>query len=190
MIRRGFAVASLGLLVLLFVAPALPASAGGGCHGGVTDGSGVRIDIVNACFTPTVLRVDPGQTVTWTNTDPIVHNITANDWGHYDDLQPGQTFSASFHAPGIYPFACTYHPGMSGAIVVGDGAGAGSGAAVGAGTEFPAAPGPVVADESTHEASSGSLRAWAGGAAIGFVLALALAVILGPAFAGSRRLRT
>jgi plastocyanin len=188
MIRRGFAVASLGLLVLLFVAPALPASAGGGCHGGVTNGSGVRIDIVSACFTPTVLRVDPGQTVTWTNTDPIVHNITANNWGHYDDLQPGQTFSTTFHAPGIYPFACTYHPGMSGAIVVGDGAGAGS--ASGAGVDVPTSHGTQMAESSTREGSSGSLRAWVGGAAIGFALALALAVILGPALAGSRRLRT
>ena len=80
------------LMVLVFgVAPLLgaaPARAGGGCHEGTTRGTGTAIEIVDACFTPTILHVQPGQTVTWVNTDPFVHNITANGWGHYDDLRP------------------------------------------------------------------------------------------------------
>ena len=51
----------------------------------------------------------------------MVHNVTANDWGHWDDMYEGDRFTASFDEEGIFPFACTYHPGMSGAIVVGDG---------------------------------------------------------------------
>jgi hypothetical protein len=31
----------------------------------------------------------------------------------------------TFDETGVYPFACNYHPGMTGAIVVGDGKGAG-----------------------------------------------------------------
>jgi hypothetical protein len=39
----------------------------------------------------------------------------------------GDAFTVRFDETGIYPFACNYHPGMTGAIVVGDGKGVGSG---------------------------------------------------------------
>jgi hypothetical protein len=45
----------------------------------------------------------------------------------------------SFDEAGTYPFACTYHPGMTGAIVVGDGKGAGGAEAI---TVEPFAPAP------------------------------------------------
>jgi hypothetical protein len=48
------------------------------------------------------------------------------------EVQPGQKISYTFDTAGIYPYACVLHPGMSGAIVVGDAAGAA--AAPGAGT--------------------------------------------------------
>jgi plastocyanin len=104
--------------------------AGGGCHGGATHGTDTTVVIADACFHATITSVDPGATVTFLNKDPFVHNVTANSWGHFDDLNTGDTFTATFEDPGIYPFACTYHPGMSGAIVVGDGTGAGNGRAV------------------------------------------------------------
>ncbi|MEO8477867.1 MAG: plastocyanin/azurin family copper-binding protein, partial [Actinomycetota bacterium] len=78
-------------------------------------------------MTPTILRISPGDTVTFVNRDPMVHNVVANGWGHFDDLSESDRFTASFPEPGVYPFACTYHPGMTGAIVVGDGEGSGSG---------------------------------------------------------------
>jgi plastocyanin len=173
MMRRLFASAALGVLVGLML-PALPASAGGGCHSAPTQGTGTTIRIAGACFGPTILRVDPGRSVTWVNTDPMTHNITANGWGHYDDLLPGERYTATFAEPGIYPFACTYHPGMSGAIVVGDGLGAGSGTAVTTGTDVLASAEPA-AEASARAPSGGSPGAWAGGAALGFGLALALA---------------
>jgi plastocyanin len=70
-----------------------------GCHEGMTRGTGAAIKIVDACFTPTILHVQPGQTVTWVNADPFVHNITANGWGHYDDLKPSERFTAAFATP-------------------------------------------------------------------------------------------
>ena len=113
------------------VAAAGPARAGGGgCIEGTTQGTGTTIRIVHACFTPTILHVQPGDTVTWINDDPMVHNITANGWGHFDDLQPLERYAASFDRVGLYPFACTIHPGMSGLIVVGDGTGPGNGRTV------------------------------------------------------------
>ena len=47
------------------------ASAGGGClHGTpVSDGTGTTVEIVDMCFTPTVLHVDPGTAVTAPSAD-------------------------------------------------------------------------------------------------------------------------
>jgi plastocyanin len=173
------------LLVLLFgVAPSLvaaPAYAGGGCHEGVTRGTGTAIQIIDACFTPTILHVKRGQTVTWVNTDPVVHNITANGWGHYDDLKPTERFTALFDEAGLYPFACTYHPGMSGVIVVGTGSGPGNGTTV-------AVADPAARDTTAPLASLDAPahpRGWVAPAAIGLVLG----ILGGLGLAAARRRR-
>ena len=108
------------------------ALAGGGCHGGVTqnDATGEKVAtvrMINACFTATVTTVDPDQPVTFANTDlGVTHNVGGNQWGHFEDMIEGDAFTVTFDETGVYPFACNYHPGMTGAIVVGDGKGAGS----------------------------------------------------------------
>ena len=107
---------------LMLSAP--PAQAGGGCHMSTfTDQRGVRVDLKNACFTPTVLRVQPGQTITFFNADEITHTVTgaASSWGTYDELQPGGSVTYRFGSSGVFPYFCALHPGMSAAIVVGDG---------------------------------------------------------------------
>jgi hypothetical protein len=82
--------------------------------------------MIDACFTATVTTVDPGQPVTFANTDlGITHNVGGNQWGHFDDMIEGDAFTVTFDDAGVYPFACNYHPGMTGAIVVGDAKGAG-----------------------------------------------------------------
>lgn len=99
---------------------ATPALAGGGCHSATTQGEGDRVEMAKACFSPSVLRTDPGTEVTFVNRDPVVHNVSASEWGYFGDLNRGDDFTATFSEPGVYPFACTYHPGMVGAVVVGD----------------------------------------------------------------------
>jgi plastocyanin len=105
------------------------ALAGGGCHSGVTqnDATGEKeatVRMVDACFTATVTSVDPGTSVTFANADiGVTHNVGGNQWGHFEDMIEGDAFAVRFDDAGIYPFACSYHPGMTGAIVVGDGKG-------------------------------------------------------------------
>ena len=110
--------------------PATSAAGGGGCHGGATQGEGDTVELVDACFTPSVLHVSPGSEVTFVNRDPFIHNVAAQEWVSPGDLRKGAGFRATFEEEGIYPYACSYHFGMTGAIVVGDGLGAGSGRAV------------------------------------------------------------
>jgi plastocyanin len=175
MVRRTILAAALAAVPLLASAP--PATAGGGCHMGVTTGTGDTVAMVDACFTPTTLRVEPGTTVTWINEDPMTHNVMANGWGHFEPMEQGDVARATFDDPGIYPYACTYHPGMSGAIVVGDGTGKGNGAAVTVEswqppTQADAAPAAEPASSSGTSGSSSAL-AWVGGAILGFALAVA-----------------
>jgi plastocyanin len=95
---------------------------GGGCYEAATQGAGIRVEIVHACFSPSILRTDPGATVTFTNTDGMLHALSGSGMG-YAELQPGASVTATYATAGIYPYMCHLHPGMSGAVVVGDGRG-------------------------------------------------------------------
>ena len=183
MIRRIAAVVLTAFPLALHV-PAVPASAGGGCHAGVTTGDDPTVVMADACFTATITNVDPGQAVTFVNEDPMTHNVTANLWGNFEDMNQGDTYTVTFDDEGIYPFACSYHPGMTGAIVVGDGNGAGNGAVVaptssdgstGSGSAALEDAGPA---GSTSEGTSNAWP-WLAGIAIGAVVGFGLASIAG-----------
>ena len=168
--RRGTLLCTIVVLGAVVGMPGV-ASAGGGCHGGVTqtDATGqedATVQLVDACFSATVTSVDPGTPVTFVNMDEFVHNVGGNQWGHFDDLHGGDTFRVSFEEAGTYPFACSYHPGMTGAIVVGDGEGAGNGAGIA--VEPFEAPRPetvtrVVTASGGVSAASGAVAAIIGG---------------------------
>lgn len=139
---RSRAPAILGTAVIagaLVLAPsAASASGGGGCGGPVTDAGGARVDIDGNCFSPTILRAEPGDAVTFANADPVPHTVLGANgaWGGYDMLKGGREATYSFTDPGVYPYVCTVHPGMVGTIVVGDG--------VGGSIDATTAAGPVV----------------------------------------------
>ena len=88
---------------------------------------GVTVELSNFCFTPTILRVKAGDNVTFVNRDGVDHTVTGANlsFGSYDPLPVGQQVSYRFGINGVYPYFCFYHPGMSAAIVVGDGSGPG-----------------------------------------------------------------
>src|SRR5256885_15859030 len=49
---------------------------GGGCHEPLTDGRGTNVDLKATCFLTTVLHVNAGETVTFTNRDEAQHTVT------------------------------------------------------------------------------------------------------------------
>jgi len=165
------------------------ALAGGGCHGGVTqnDATGQKVTtvrMIDACFTATVTTVDPGTDVTFVNADfGMIHNVNGNEWGHYEGMDKGDAFTVSFDGAGIYPFACQYHPGMTGAIVVGDGKGAGNGADISVEPFKAPAPQTVTRLVAKEEGFPGGLVLMVG--AIG--LALGAGITFGLIRAGGRR---
>ena len=127
MAHRAAYAAAVSILVWL-VLPAVPAAAGAAVirrH----PGSGTTVEMVDACFTPTVLYVDQtAKLVTFVNRSGMTHNVTANQWGHFDDILDGDVPGIVRRA-GCLPVRL-FDVRMSGAIVVGGGKGAGSGDAV------------------------------------------------------------
>jgi plastocyanin len=111
------------VLAVVAVGTALtPAVAGGGCHDlEATEASASMVELRKACFTSTVTHIDPGQELAFVNRDDVVHNVIGlgAGWGEFDGMGRGETRRFTFQAPGIYPYACTLHPGMVGAVVVG-----------------------------------------------------------------------
>ena len=179
-IRAGLVAAAA---TALLVAPwAGPAVAGGGCHRGLSEGEGDTVEMSKACFGPSILKVDPGTEVTFVNLDPMVHNVSANGWGQYEEMYEGDAFTATFREDGVYPFACSYHPGMTGAVVVGKGMGAGSESSVlgpstvtGAGTG--AVDGREIAAEQTSSSDGASPTGWVAGGVLGLALGAAGALL-------------
>ncbi len=171
------------LTVVLLVITVMPASAGGGCHyAGFSDESANVIRLEGNCFRPTVARIEPGETVTWVNQDPVQHSVggVAGSFGDpHKPLGNGDSIGWRFDDPGVFPYFCVFHPGMAGAVVVGDGQSAGgSGAVKEVEAEAASASEPAASSETS---GSPAVPLAAGGA--GLVLGLAAAL-------GLRRLRT
>jgi plastocyanin len=162
------------------VTPAPSAFAGGGCHSGATQGMGDTVELVDACPTPTILTIDPGGTVAFVNKDPFAHNVIGSAWGHPEDLNQGEAFTATFDEPGVYPWACWYHPGMTGAIVVGDGTGVGNGESVTVASLQQPEPSPVVEIRTvTRQGSSApAVTGWVVGSLLGIGLGLGIAALV------------
>jgi plastocyanin len=125
--RRGLRLLVLAALAAALLAPAAPAAAGGFCAGyegeRLTTAKGTRVRMSKNCFAPIVLHVRPGETVTFSNEDPEAHTVggSAGSFGDmHREIAPGESFTHTFAEEGVYPYVCLIHPGMAGAIVVGD----------------------------------------------------------------------
>jgi plastocyanin len=159
---------------------AVPAGAGGGmCHAELTEGSGTVVAMSKLCFRPGVLRVDPGTRVTFVNRDPMGHNVSANGWGEPAAMSHGDSFTATFGAPSVYPFACMFHPGMVGAVVVGEDLEAGSADGVSVAAAVPGRTTSDTSGEDTSLTTSGQSGALIVGGLIGagFLAAVAFGLL-------------
>jgi plastocyanin len=77
------------------------------------------ITITNFEFSPSVVTVARGTTVTWVNEDESPHTVT--DKGKVfrsTALDTNDRFSYTFAQPGEFAYYCTLHPMMVGKIIV------------------------------------------------------------------------
>jgi plastocyanin len=79
----------------------------------------------NRTFSPAVITVPAGSTVTW-QFSGATHNVTfaslVPTGGNIPDTNPGNAVSRTFPTAGTYNYECTWHAGMTGQVVVTGGA--------------------------------------------------------------------
>jgi plastocyanin len=123
--KRVLLVALMQMLVLAFVISLTIPSFGEkeevkqtpGSQNNQTDKNQVNID--NFSFTPAILTVPVGTTVTWINHDDVPHLVMSTDKRFTSPpLDTDDRFSYIFTASGTYNFYCAIHPKMTGKIIV------------------------------------------------------------------------
>lgn len=88
---------------------------------------GLRITIqtFSPHFSPTLAKTVTGTTISWENPTSTLHSITHDGCQKMEKcafdsgpLGPNRTFSIDALPPGQYPYHCSFHPIMRGALVV------------------------------------------------------------------------
>ena len=80
----------------------------------------------STCFTPSILNISPGDTVTWTNNDNVDHTVVSglpylNQIGTIFDsgtIAPGKTYSFTFQDAGTYKYSDKVDKWMVGEVIV------------------------------------------------------------------------
>jgi plastocyanin len=99
-------------IALMATALAFPASAGAAT---------VEVEILGSAYKPDSVTVTAGDTVNWTNKDPVLHTVTSDNGAFQSsgDLGMSQTHPVTFVTPGTYAYHCVYHSyTMKGTVTV------------------------------------------------------------------------
>jgi len=79
----------------------------------------VAIKIGATSFTPKNVTINQGDTVKWTNTDKVNHQIVANKGAFASGiLRPGATYTFTFSTSGGFAYHDALHPATTGAVFV------------------------------------------------------------------------
>jgi plastocyanin len=92
-----------------------------GC-GGTGNSMPVAIDQVTMVksyrFSPDVVKIKAGETVTWTNRDNFTHTVRVDGQADHK-VGRGDSVSITFPKPGRYHYECTLHShDMQGTVIV------------------------------------------------------------------------
>jgi plastocyanin len=114
--RRGLGIVG-GLIAALafFIAGTAPAAA----QTDAATSKTATVTIDNFSFSPSVLTIKPGTTVTFVNHDDIPHTAVAVDKTFRSKVMDSdESFSFTFNTAGSIDYFCSLHPHMKGRIVV------------------------------------------------------------------------
>jgi plastocyanin len=109
---------AIGLSAALLVAVGGSAQAASleGNEAGKPKPKSYRITQQNLVFNPDVLKINPGDTVVWTNkeTDDTIHSVVQANGEEVNspDIDPNTTFEVRFTEPFAWKFECRFHPDM------------------------------------------------------------------------------
>lgn len=80
----------------------------------------VEVSIEDIKFLPQRVTVKVGQTVRWTNADPVAHTVAAAGKTEFSSevLNRGDTHEFTPTTPGTVDYFCTIHEGQTGTLIV------------------------------------------------------------------------
>ncbi len=80
----------------------------------------VAVDMKDIKYVPQDATAKVGQTVRWTNSDPVAHTVTATKGSDVDSgtIDANETFETKFDKPGKVEYVCTIHPNQTGTVTV------------------------------------------------------------------------
>jgi len=76
-----------------------------------------NVTIANYLFTPFKIKLKAGGKVVWTNNDSTSHNVEFSTFGS-KTLVTGATYGHRFLTAGTFSYHCSFHPDMTGKVVV------------------------------------------------------------------------
>lgn len=78
------------------------------------------VNIVNSQFNPMIINVSVGDTLIWMNNETITETVTSNAGAVFNSgyLTPGQSYSYTFNASGVYNYYSQIHPYVRGTVNV------------------------------------------------------------------------
>jgi plastocyanin len=120
MLRKGLPLVLLIISIITIISLAACSSGGSTLQKttSATD-TGNSVTLANFAFSPQILNVKAGTTVTWTNKDSATHTVTS-DSGVFDsgNLATNSTFSYTFNSTGNFSYHCAIHPYITGTVKV------------------------------------------------------------------------
>lgn len=77
------------------------------------------VQIAGMAFSPALVTIESGGSVTWDQSAAMPHTVTAADGGFSSKrMTAGNSYTRVFDEPGTYTYYCSVHPSMRGEIVV------------------------------------------------------------------------
>lgn len=81
-----------------------------------------QVAAADFAFTPATVTIEAGASVVWSaRKDPEQHTVTPVVAGSFEGSGPlfaGDDFTVRFDEPGTFAYACSFHPFMTGTVVV------------------------------------------------------------------------
>ena len=119
--RRSLAVLPLAAVLAAAGCGGDDSSSSGSSSGSKSEAkSGDAVSMKDIAFHPKSLSVKVGQKVTWTNEEPVDHNVVATKGASFKSkvFGEGKTFAFTTKKAGTIDYECTLHPGMTGKLEV------------------------------------------------------------------------
>ena len=77
-----------------------------------------HVSIDTFAFKPASISVRRGDKVTWTNTDPVPHTVTAQGAFDSGSIAAGAAWTFEADRDGHFDYICTFHTMMKGTLIV------------------------------------------------------------------------